>query len=336
MKTFKNIVRGWLYGLGLLGLVHRLRNRRTLTVLMFHRVLPQDADMFQSAEREFTFSVAGFGRCLDFVQKHYQPVTLADLECARKGIKPLPNHAALITFDDGWRDTLLHALPELRCRNLPALLFVTTELPASSEPRWWQDALVTVLADARARARLTEHLQPPRQNGTVVPPLGSHQINALLAALPQDERMRLLSEACTLAEVPRQMLSAAELAQLPGDTFTLGAHGHSHAPLTEVAQPRYELEVSCHWLKSTRSMPLSMSFPHGAHDPNLVRLAREVGFQWLFTSDPVLIPTDANAADALTLGRIHMPENQWTCMNGKISYPLLATFLFFRPKAAAQ
>jgi peptidoglycan/xylan/chitin deacetylase (PgdA/CDA1 family) len=336
MKTFKDMVRGLLYGLGLLSLIHRLRNRRTLTVLMFHRVLPPDTAAFQNAEREFTFSVAGFGRCLDFVQKHYEVVALADLAHARAGIKPLPNNAALITFDDGWRDTLMHALPELRRRNLQALLFVATEIPALREPRWWQDALVTVLADSRAKAKLTELLRPPNQSSTVVPPLSPPQINALLAALPPEERMRLLADVCSLVDLPRQMLSAAELAALQGDTFTLGAHGHSHAPLTHVADPMRELVASCQWLKSTHSVPLSMSFPHGAHNQNLVQLAREAGFQWLFTSDPVLVPTDAHATDALTLGRIHIPENQWTCAGGKISYPRLATFLFFRPKATVQ
>jgi len=336
MKTFKNSVRGLLYWLGLLGLIHRFRNRRTLTVLMFHRVLPPDTVEFQNAEREFTFSVAGFGRCLDFVQKHYEVVALADLEHARAGQKPLPDNAALITFDDGWRDTLLHALPELRRRNLQALLFVTTELPVLRGPRWWQDALVAVLANSDSKAKLMALLRLPNQCSHALPPINPPQINAMLAALPEEERVRLLTDACSLVDLPRQMLNAAELAEISVNTFTLGAHGYSHAPLTEVADPARELVASCKWLQSTHSSLLSMSFPHGAHNQNLVQLAREAGFQWLFTSDPVLVPTAAPVADTVTLGRIHIPENQWTCANGRISHPLLATFLFFRPKAAVQ
>ena len=336
MTTLKDTVRGLIYWFGLMGLYHRIRNRRTLTVLMFHRVLPLGTAEFLNAERGFTFSVDGFGRCLDFVKKHYNVVTLADLECARTGIRPLPNNAALITFDDGWRDTLLHAQPQLKRRNLKSLLFVATEVPELKEPRWWQDALVTALSNPTAKAKLIERLRPTSQNVAVSQTLSSAQINALLADMPEADRMRLLSDVCPQPDLPRQMLNAAELATLQVGTFSLGAHGYSHAPLTAVSKPARELEVSCQWLKSTNSTPLSMSFPHGAHDPNLVQLANRAGFRWIFTSEPVLMPTEAFAQTAMTLGRIHIPENKWTCIDGKVSNALLATFLFFRPKATLE
>lgn len=336
MKVFRDSLRSLVYWLGLLGLVHRVRNRRTLTVLMFHRVLPPDSVEYLNAEREFTFSVPGFGRCLDFVMRHYKVVTLADLDRARSGIKPLPNNAALITFDDGWRDTVLHAQPELKRRNLQALLFVATELPDLKEERWWQDALVSALADSASRAKLIEHLQSLSQPKTDATSLSNAQINAMLAGMPEPNRMQILSKVCSLIEMPRQMLNSDELAQVQGDTFSLGAHGYSHAPLTAVMRPEDELKASCHWLKACDSKSLSMSFPHGSYDQNLVHLASATGFQWIFTSDPVLVPTDANMNNVTTLGRIHIPENQWTCNGDKVSYPLLATFLFFRPNATVQ
>jgi len=120
MTTLKDVARHVLYGSGLLGLAHRVRNRRTLTVLMFHRVLPTNSEAYRHAEREFTFSENGFGRCLDFLRQHYNVVTLADLAAAKNGLKALPDRAALITFDDGWRDTLQYAQPALLQRRLPA------------------------------------------------------------------------------------------------------------------------------------------------------------------------------------------------------------------------
>jgi len=196
--------------------------------------------------------------------------------------------------------------------------------------------LVSALADTNAKVKLMEHLRPPNQNFDAAHTLSSAQINAVLAGMPEASRMSLLSDVCSLVDLPRQMLNAAELASLQSTTFVLGAHGYSHSPLTAVAEPERELEVSFQWLKSKNCTPLSMSFPHGAYDANLVQLAKFSGFQWIFTSDPELTPTAAIADGAITLGRIHIPENQWTCIDGKISYPLLATFLFFRPKAIAQ
>jgi peptidoglycan/xylan/chitin deacetylase (PgdA/CDA1 family) len=147
--------------------------------------------------------------------------------------------------------------------------------------------------------------------------------------------MALLAEATALVQMPRQMLNAAELKQVREGSFELGAHGHTHAPLTAVPNAAQEIASSINWLQSTEAKPLSMSFPHGAHSPKLVNAAREAGFELIFTSAPELQPTDSNLRNATTLGRIHIPENQWTCENGEISFPSLATFLFFRPKAIA-
>ncbi len=56
----KDLSRTALYRCGALGAWHRWRNRRALTVLMFHRVLPADHPTFTLAEREFTFTLDGF------------------------------------------------------------------------------------------------------------------------------------------------------------------------------------------------------------------------------------------------------------------------------------
>lgn len=333
MNAIKSTIRNALYWLGFFGLLHRLRNRRTLTTFMFHRVLPTNSIEFVNAEREFTFTIDGFGQCLDFIQEYYHVITLQDLQRARANNTPLPNRAALITFDDGWRDTLVHANPVLIERNLPAVLFVASEVPLLQSARWWQDALVSVLADEAATVRLMQGVRRLVSVNLPSQRLSRPELNALLSELPEASRMALLADATALVEMPRQMLNAAELQLLQGGNFELGAHGHTHAPLTALPHATKEVADSMAWLKSTSAMPLAMSFPHGAYSPDLVDAAHEAGFDYVFTSTPELQPTDSNLHAAVTFGRIHIPENQWTCERGEISFPLLATFLFFRPKA---
>ncbi|MDX6514119.1 MAG: hypothetical protein QOE36_3623 [Gaiellaceae bacterium] len=91
---------------------------RSLVVLMYHKVndLPEnplsipislfDDQMAQLAE--LGFSVVG----LDAVLDHYA------------GSAPLPHRSVLITFDDGYRDNLVNALPVLESHGYPAVLFV--------------------------------------------------------------------------------------------------------------------------------------------------------------------------------------------------------------------
>ena len=123
----KRALRCFAYASGVLGLMHQLRNRRTLTVFMFHRVLPADSGAYSFSEREFSFTVDGFRQTLDFICRHYNVVSHEAIRANVEHNVPLPDRAGLITFDDGWRDTLIYAFPELKKRNLPAVLFLSDE-----------------------------------------------------------------------------------------------------------------------------------------------------------------------------------------------------------------
>lgn len=329
----KGAVRALAYHSGILGAIHARRNRSALTTLMFHRVLPADSSDYASAEREFTFSTEGFGRCLDFVRKHYHCVSLQQVRTAQQGGAALPANPVLITFDDGWRDTLVHAQQALQQRGLTGVLFVATEPLESKEALWWQYVLVHVLADAEATARLYQAMgveQPlPGE------PTAGQRLTARLAELADVERHRLLELAAPKSlggETGQQMLSRADLERLDPRCIELGAHGHTHAPLLYAADPEDELRRSHALLVARGDVPVTMSFPHGSYDERLLSISHQVGFQLVFTSDPELSRLD-RLRQSVKLGRIHVPENQWTCSGGRISFSRLATFLFFRPHA---
>ena len=120
-------------GLGVIGAtrIHRLAApmlRGVGAVLMFHHVRPAATDGFApNALLEIT---PGF---LDAVLTHlaergYEVVTLDDLlERLRAGAR-LRRPAAVLTFDDGYRDNRDHALPVLQARGVRAMLFVVAGL----------------------------------------------------------------------------------------------------------------------------------------------------------------------------------------------------------------
>lgn len=326
----KDRLRTVLYRSGALGALHRWRNRRALTVLMFHRVLPADDQAFALAEREFTFSQDGFCRTLDFVQRHYSVVSLDDLQAARLGQTALPRNPLLITFDDGWRDTLAHALPELERRGLPAVLFLASEVVELDSPRWWQDALVAALAEPGASTRLCAAA------GWAEQPIGSigQALAAHLGAMNEAERQAWLVQHTpgVLGQITvRQMVTLSELKAMKPCSLAIGGHGHTHSPLTLSPDPEAELQASQRMLSDVNQRVRSMSFPHGVWSGELVSLARKSGFDWIFTSDPVLVDASHWLDPMPALGRIHVPENVWTCRANRIDPARLATFLFFRP-----
>ncbi len=332
----KSGMKSALYRLGVFGLWHWWRNRHALTVLMFHRVLPAESLAYQLAEREFTFSTTGFDRCLEFVDRHYSVVSLQDVQTAGKNGTRLPRNPVLITFDDGWRDTVLHAEPLLKKHKMTAVMFLSTEVLDLESCRWWQDAMVAAMADAASRQRLLAGIK--RDSAFIMPtdPVeAGRALVAHLASLPAAERRALLELAqpgVFDAITERQMLTCDDLRRLDGSVIELGGHGHTHAPLTQATDAQAELKTSMERLRSLGKAPLSMSFPHGAMNETLVSDAHKVGFELVFTSEPTL----SVVGDAVhsTLGRIHVPENRWTCRDGQIDPAQLATFLFFRPPAA--
>lgn len=333
LKRVKSALKSLAYASGVLGWWHRRRNAKALTVFMFHRVLPRDSAAYAAAEKEFTFSVEGFGRCLDFIGKHYQVVTALQVKEALSGGARLPACPALITFDDGWRDTLVHAYPALRARQLPALVFLATEIMESPRPAWWQDMLVQILEQPERTAALRRALGLAEDQAAVRSRASDHEVAGKLAALPLQQRLELLASLAPQNPAERQMLTEAELSAADRACLEFGAHGHTHAPLTRVAEPLVELRRSHALVATLQPAVATMSFPHGAYTPNLLDLSKSAGFDLVFTSDPTLLDL-RKPATGRCIGRIHVPENEWTADAGHISFAKLATFLFFRPQAS--
>ena len=330
-SAIKDTVRTVLYRSGVLGAWHRRRNKHALTVLMFHRVLPAGSDALAQSEREFAFSVEGFRRTLDFVARHYSVVDLAQVKAAIDGQGKLPACPLLITFDDGWRDTVEFAMPELKKRGLPALLFLATEVLDLEQARWWQDAAVAVLASPQTAPKLLQALGMPADASTQ--PGYSQRVAAKLAGMPEAQRRQVIQQADpqVLQRIDaRQMVSADDLRQWTDNGFDLGGHGHSHSPIAYATDPRAEVLDCRSHLRALGLEDLSLSYPHGVKNDASRELLKEAGFEVVFDSNPCL----ANVANLPRLRfdvpRIHLPENAWTTRNGRIDPARLALYLFPR------
>jgi len=329
MSTYKDLVRALAYRSGLLSFLHNIRNRDTLTVFMFHRVLPATSGAYAAAEREYTFTREGFAKCLDFIRKHYNLIDVDQVTAHVESGAPLPARAGLITFDDGWRDTAVHALPELEKRQLPGLLFLATSVLDDDDSTWWQDALVQTLAREDNLASLESSLGI---SGVVAIDRRTriYNVTAAVGEMSPDARLEFLHSCHAPLTSERQMLSRADVRKL--GSISLAGHGHSHVPLTHSADPLGDLQRSHGILQELGAHAGVMSFPHGAVDDAVRTAARRAGFTTCFSSKPVLM--DARKPWPDDIGRIHIPENAWTTGANGISPAKLATFLFFRPSAA--
>lgn len=330
-----DLVKRALYRSGLLGLYHRLRNRRALTVIMFHRVLTRDDPRWASCDPDYTLEADLLDRCLAFFRRHYNVVSVDQVLAARRNGTPLPDRPLLITFDDGWADNHAHALPRLRAAGLPGLLFAVADVVDRHEP-FFQERLIAahrrntlrVPALARALAEAGRPLDP-------VPPDtidGLRVAIAALEALDSARRTRILAPfAAAMDDGVRQMVTRDELRDLAAGGMAIGVHGKTHTPMTRADDLDAELATARIIVGGHlgAAPPATMSYPHGRYDDRVLERTRAAGYELAFTSNPVINPVDDRPG--WLLGRLGFEQDGIVDRSGRFRPDWLGLYLFRAP-----
>lgn len=335
---FSDLFKKLLYASGALGAYHRWRNARTLTVIMFHRVLSPDDPRWARCDPDYTLRADLFRQCLEFFTAHYNMVDVQAVLRARRGEGVLPDRALLITFDDGWRDNVDFALPALRSLGLPGLMFVVADAVGRREA-FYQERIVGAWRQGRLDAAgLAQGLQRVGAPPAEMP--ADNGIATLRRLIGHVERLEATVRARLLADLAerlddgiRQMIDAGELHSLLEGGVAIGLHGKTHTPMTAAADLDAELggarEEMAARLPADRP-PTTMSFPHGRFDDAIAQRARDAGYELVFTSVPVINPTHDGRLGWL-LGRLGFETDAVADPQGRFRPDLLALYLFRRP-----
>ncbi|MHB1207053.1 MAG: polysaccharide deacetylase family protein, partial [Rhodospirillaceae bacterium] len=278
-----------------------------------------------------------------FFIKHYDVVSLDQVLASRRGT-PLPSRPLLITFDDGWSDTLTHAAPVLHQWGLPAVCFVIGDVLEEKGNNWWQNDFTlawrknaAISADiATAWNDLRPDLSDPSAHPPFQPANSYLAALAMLQDLPPPGRTALARtwDEPVADEQDRQMLSPPDVIKLREAGWAIGAHGASHMPLTLSRDVRGELAQAYKRLQplasDSRGGALTMSFPHGRYSPEIVAAARACGYGMMFTSDPHLMDLRHGRLAGDVCGRIEIATRDFS-RDGAFMPVLLALHLFRRP-----
>lgn len=93
-------------------------------VLMYHRICDDPAP----ALARYATSPAAFSAQMEWLKKDgYTTITTEDFANSLWEGKALPERPVLVTFDDGYHDNLLHAVPALRRLGMTATIFIPTD-----------------------------------------------------------------------------------------------------------------------------------------------------------------------------------------------------------------
>jgi peptidoglycan/xylan/chitin deacetylase (PgdA/CDA1 family) len=295
---------------GLLRTQHHRRHSETLTVFGLHRVLRRDDPRWATAMPEWTVLDSTFRSALEFIAREYQVVSLSTVVKALQGGSPLPQRAALITFDDGWADTADTATPILREMGLPAVVFVISGLVGSARGTWeseWYAALQHA-PDGAVDAVRQRYLPTPavdlRSEG------GVDALCRVLRGRPVEQRFELVGEhfGGFVECGHRQMVNVDDLGTMIAQGIEIGAHTVSHDPLVGLPTAREEITRSIEAL-AAMAAPFgatvqSFSFPHGSYDREIATVANDAGAVACFTSDLGLVASPSGRPGDFLMSRV--------------------------------
>ncbi|MBF0351733.1 MAG: polysaccharide deacetylase family protein [SAR324 cluster bacterium] len=135
MKIF---IKKSFYEIGSWPLTQRLVRpwRGKLAILMYHRVLPlEQMDPLNDPNRDLAVSTQLFEEQIQFITNHYPVISMNAVPAHMEN--PEAPFSIVITFDDGYRDNLLYALPILQKYKVPATIYIATRFPEGDCWMWW-------------------------------------------------------------------------------------------------------------------------------------------------------------------------------------------------------
>ena len=280
-------------------------------ILLYHRVteLPSDPQLLCVSRQHFA-------EHLEILRKHGRPMRLQELT------KTLQNGSSLrrrivVTFDDGYADSLLNARPLLERYETPATVFVTSGYVGQEREFWWDELDRLFLQDGKLPDALRIvinghthewHLGAPadcsqhshRGDGTwnveeKRDPAPRQRVYRslcdLLRPLPERDQRTILETLVAWAGVERvcrpthRPLRPHEVFQLAaGGLVEVGSHTLTHPVLSGLpeATQRYEIERSKAQLEEMVGQPVgSFAYPYGTrsdYTTQTVVAVRAAGF----------------------------------------------------------
>lgn len=185
------------------------RRRPSLTVLMYHRVLPPDDPRLADEQPGMVVHPQTLRRHLRLLRRQFQPMHLADWLHRLDHGAALPDRACAVTFDDGWHDNWEHAFPVLCAEEFPATLFLVADL-IGTRRGFWPGRLATAL---RAAAREPAAILRSAEFAWLAP-LGIGQAD--LARLPDPTALDRVVVACKRLPDPALLAHLAAMEQRLG------------------------------------------------------------------------------------------------------------------------
>jgi len=298
--------------------------KNTAAIFLFHRVSPQRDPMWDPMDP------ALFEKCLAYIRKNFTVCTLDAViaDPTHKGTKP----KAAVTFDDGYRDFIDHALPLLDQYKVPASMFVTTGCIDSGQPVWTyiMDSLfyntkkLSLKTGIELPALLTQTSWP-----SAAERIGfGKKIKQRIKYIPASERQVVIdciSNSFNDVQIPGNlMMNWEEIKSIHQNGVQVGAHSVTHPTMDTLENEediQFELSSGERIREMTGIEAGIFSYPNGSYDERVTRLAQQAGYGAALAVNK---RPAYKGEDRFAISRIELYNESWfktrMRLNGAISF----------------
>jgi len=290
--------------------------RSAVTVLMYHRVLPDG----QCTDYPFPAIVmprTSFEAQLDYLAERAHVLTvsaaLRELGASPPGSKP----RVCLTFDDGYADNFDVVAPLLESRGLLGTFFITSGAVQAQRALWYDRAVDLWTTVSPQRLRELAH-----QLGEAPTTALSNRESWIewLKVIPNHRRaemIRFLEAEASASGSGCPLITADQVRQLADRGHEIGSHTLSHPILTTMGEKGRRAEINGakilleEWTQ--RDVP-GFCYPNGNYDASVIQQLREAGHEYACTTAP---GRNDQRTDRFELRRIDVTPDRVTDADGR-------------------
>lgn len=282
---------------GIWDVAHKLVPQR-LTVLAYHRIADPILESTRSFVPNISATPAGFAEQMDFINSRYTVISVDHLLAWLRNERDLPACPALVTFDDGYRDVYLSALPVLEERDMPFLVFIATDCINSHRPFWW-DMVAFAFQNTSLTAGNLPLIGEHNWNGVDSRMNLTRQWVGAAKYLARNEKEQAVAELASTLRVEDPTAAFAEMhltwdqiKEMAQKKVTFGGHTRSHPILSRISDADAECEIleSKTMLEQQLGQPVrTFAYPNGMSGDfhlNHQRILAKGGIEAAFTLSP--------------------------------------------------
>ena len=261
-----------------------LRGPGRSVILMYHGVVPDQPSRFNWRH----VSTVDFECHLQLLRKHCHLLSMADLHAGKVGGDRLN---VALTFDDGFQNNFLHALPLLERYQAPASFYITgaNEIGVS---HLWPDFLDLLSRHAEGKLAV-RGLNLVKRGKAYFDEDSGESLASIIKHRYPDWNFKLAVFEAFKRWHPNlyrpdyrpfwELMTDEQIREVAySDRVTIGCHGYFHNNLGELPleDALSELRKSRAYLERiTGKQVRELAFPDGSYSPELVREAMNQGFE---------------------------------------------------------